>query len=210
MRRRVDQAGTALPQFDGDVARGSLAAGARGTATSSGKRAPAGSCNPASSGKSQQRSQEQSRAQYLTRAHEALSSGRYVEALRLLESCQKEGISSPEIAELMDFARQEADQSAQEQPSPGIAQTGAGVDDTGILSRCRRIAHSGRRGTGSGFPSFSAGRCSQTLQSLQREIDGLAANRRVLSTQEQYAEAHQVSGIAATVGSTFRVRFRLP
>jgi len=60
-------------------------------------------------GQISQRRQEQSLAQYLTRAHEALSSGKYVEALRLLESCQKEGISSPEIAELIDFARQEAD-----------------------------------------------------------------------------------------------------
>src|ERR1019366_5294530 len=59
-------------------------------------------------GQMSERHQEQARAQYLTRAHEALSGGRYVEALRLLETCQKQGISSPEIAELMDFARQEA------------------------------------------------------------------------------------------------------
>jgi hypothetical protein len=57
-----------------------------------------------------ERSLEQVRAQYLTRAHQALSNGRYAEALHLLESCQKEGIFSPEIAQLIDFARQEADQ----------------------------------------------------------------------------------------------------
>ena len=53
-------------------------------------------------GQISERSLEQSRAAYLTRAHEALSSGRHLEALRLLESCQKEGIFSPEIAELID------------------------------------------------------------------------------------------------------------
>ena len=61
-------------------------------------------------GQISERSLEQSRAEYLTRAHEALSNGRHLEALRLWESCQKEGIFSPEIAELMEFARQEADQ----------------------------------------------------------------------------------------------------
>jgi eukaryotic-like serine/threonine-protein kinase len=50
--------------------------------------------------------QEQNRAQYLTQAHEALSNCKYIEALRLLEACQKEGDSSPEIAELIDFVHQ--------------------------------------------------------------------------------------------------------
>lgn len=55
-----------------------------------------------------ERSQQQARSNFLTSAHQALSAGRYVEALRLLESCEKESGSSPEIAELIDFARQEA------------------------------------------------------------------------------------------------------
>jgi eukaryotic-like serine/threonine-protein kinase len=55
-----------------------------------------------------EQSQEKSRARYMAQAHDALSSGDYAGALTLLESCQKEGAFSPEIAELMDFARQEA------------------------------------------------------------------------------------------------------
>src|SRR5207248_4005058 len=43
---------------------------------------------------------EQARAEYMTRAHEALSSGKYAQAVRVLEDCQKQGILSPEIAEL--------------------------------------------------------------------------------------------------------------
>jgi hypothetical protein len=63
-----------------------------------------------------ERTQEQARAGYLQKAHEALSSGRYTEALRLLEKCQAEGNVSPEITELMDFARQEADRGLKNTP----------------------------------------------------------------------------------------------
>jgi eukaryotic-like serine/threonine-protein kinase len=63
-----------------------------------------------------ERTQEQARAGYLQKAHEALSSGRYAEALRLLEKCQAEGNVSPEITELMDFARQEADRGLKNTP----------------------------------------------------------------------------------------------
>ena len=63
-----------------------------------------------------ERTQEQARAGYLQKTHEALSSGRYTEALRLLEKCQAEGDVSPEITELMDFARQEADRGLKNTP----------------------------------------------------------------------------------------------
>ncbi|HET9409536.1 MAG TPA: protein kinase [Candidatus Sulfotelmatobacter sp.] len=57
-----------------------------------------------------EQNRERTRAHYLTRAHDALTSGNYLEAAGLLEACQKEGDFSPEIAELLEFARTEAQQ----------------------------------------------------------------------------------------------------
>ena len=69
-----------------------------------------------------ERTQERARGEYLQKAHEALSAGRYAEALRLLEAGQKEGIASPEINELMDFARQEADRGTKNTHIQGLLQ----------------------------------------------------------------------------------------
>jgi eukaryotic-like serine/threonine-protein kinase len=53
---------------------------------------------------------EDSRAWYLARAHEAMNSRHYSEAVKLLEGCHSEGIFSDEISELLDYARHEAEQ----------------------------------------------------------------------------------------------------
>lgn len=51
-------------------------------------------------------SREERRASYLKQAHKALSEGRFGEAVEVLEGCQGE-LQSPEIAELLEFARNE-------------------------------------------------------------------------------------------------------
>jgi serine/threonine-protein kinase len=50
---------------------------------------------------------DERRADYIGRAREALARKQFSEAIRLLELCEAEGIASPEILSLLDFARNE-------------------------------------------------------------------------------------------------------
>jgi serine/threonine-protein kinase len=50
---------------------------------------------------------DERRADYLARAREALAQKQFPEAVRMLELCDAEGIASPEILSLLDFARNE-------------------------------------------------------------------------------------------------------
>ncbi|HEY2860123.1 MAG TPA: protein kinase [Terracidiphilus sp.] len=50
---------------------------------------------------------DERRADYLARAREALARKQFSEAIRLMEMCDAEGIASPEILSLLDFARNE-------------------------------------------------------------------------------------------------------
>jgi len=51
---------------------------------------------------------EEARSRYMARAHEAIRSQRYREAVQVLEACHAEGILSDEITDLLEFARHEA------------------------------------------------------------------------------------------------------
>lgn len=51
---------------------------------------------------------EETRVRYLTLANEALNKRKYREAVRLLETCQAEGVFSDEMRGLLEFARHEA------------------------------------------------------------------------------------------------------
>jgi len=93
-----------------------------------------------------ERTQEKTRSNYLTGAHEAMSSGRYVDALRLLESCQQESGSSPEIAELIDFAAGSGPR-PEECRDSGTAPPGARLDVARGLRGCGATARSSPAGT---------------------------------------------------------------
>ncbi len=136
-----------------------------------------------------ERSLEQSRAQYLTRAHEALSSGRYVEAVRLLESCQKEGIFSPEIAELMDFARQEADQRLKNTQFQGLLREAQELMARESYSAVVELLTPISEEPGTASLLFLLEDARSRLQSLQRDIDASLQTVEVLTTQEHYLEA---------------------
>lgn len=135
-----------------------------------------------------QRRLELARAQYLTRAHEALSSGRYVEALRLLESCRREGISSPEITELIDVARQEADRRLNNSHLQGLlaqAQELMAQESYGaVVELLNPVAEE----PGAASLLFLLEDARNRLQSLQHEIDSSLQTAGILTTQEQYAE----------------------
>jgi tetratricopeptide (TPR) repeat protein len=136
-----------------------------------------------------ERSLEQSRAQYLTRAHEALSSGRYVEAVRLLESCQKEGVFSPEIAELMDFARQEADQRLKNTQFQGLLREAQELMARGSYGAVVDLLTPISEEPGTASLLFLLEDARSRMQSLQRDIDASLQTVEALTTQEHYLEA---------------------
>jgi hypothetical protein len=136
-----------------------------------------------------ERSVEQARSEYLTRAHEALSSGRYLEALRLLESCQKEGIFSPEIAELMDFARQEADQHLKTNQLRGLLRQAQELMTRGSYRAVVELLTPVREDPSAASLLFLLEDARNRLQLIQRDIDAALQAAEILTTQEQYAEA---------------------
>jgi hypothetical protein len=140
-------------------------------------------------GQISERSQEQSRAEYMTRAHEALSSGRYLEALRLLETCQKEGIYSPEIAELMEFARQEADHNLKTSQLRGLLQQAQELMTQGSYRAVVDLLTPVSEDPSAASLVFLLEDARSHLQSFQRDIDAALQTVEALTTQEQYAEA---------------------
>jgi hypothetical protein len=140
-------------------------------------------------GQMSERSLEQSRTHYLTRAHEALNTGRYVEALRLLESCQKEGISSPEIAELMDFARQEADQHLKTNQLRGLLRQTQDLMTRGSYREVVELLTPVSNDPAAASLLFLLEDARDRLQSLQRDIDASLQTVELLATHEQFAEA---------------------
>jgi hypothetical protein len=135
-----------------------------------------------------QRRLELARAQYLTRAHEALSSGRYVEALRLLESCQREGISSPEITELIEVARQEADRRLNNTYLQGLLRQAqelmAGESYGAVVELLNPVAEE----PGAASLLFLLEDARNRLQSHQHDIDASLQTADALAMAEQYAE----------------------
>jgi eukaryotic-like serine/threonine-protein kinase len=57
---------------------------------------------------------QEARAHFLAQAHDAINQRQYRQAVRLLETCQADGIFSGEIADLLEFARHEAEQQQRE------------------------------------------------------------------------------------------------
>jgi hypothetical protein len=135
------------------------------------------------------RSREQSRAEFLTRAHEALSTGKYLEALRLLESCQKEGIFSPEIAELMEFARQEADQHLKTSQLRGLLRQAQELMTQGSYRAVVDLLTPISEDPSAASLVFLLEDARGRLQALQRDVDGALQTVEVLATEEHYAEA---------------------
>jgi eukaryotic-like serine/threonine-protein kinase len=140
-------------------------------------------------GQISERSLEQSRAAYLTRAHEALSSGRHLEALRLLESCQKEGIFSPEIAELMEFARQEADQHLKTNQLRGLLRQAQEWMTRGSYRAVVELLTPVQEDPSAASLLFLLEDARNRLQSQQRDIDASMQTVEVLTRQQYYAEA---------------------
>jgi serine/threonine-protein kinase len=135
------------------------------------------------------RTQERARAGYLQKAHEALSSGRYTEALRLLEACQKEGIASPEITELMDFARQEADRGQKNAHIQGLLQRAQGLMTRGAYAEVVDLLGAVKREPETASLMYVLDDAKARLQSSERAVRSALQTAEALRNHEQYAEA---------------------
>ncbi len=134
------------------------------------------------------RNQEQSRAQYLTRAHDALSGGRYTEALRILEACQKEGLSSPEIVELIDFARQEADRGMRSSQIQALLRQAQALMSREAYGDVVALLTPIKEEQGAASLLFLLEDARNRMESRQREISTALQAAEALKNQEQYAE----------------------
>jgi len=134
-------------------------------------------------------SQEQARSQYLQRAHEALSKGNYIEALRLLESSQKEGIVSPEITELIDFARQEADRGQKNTQIQGLLRQAQDLMDRGAYADVVDLLGAIKQEPATASLTFLLDEARARLQSFQHSVDCALQAVEDLRRHEQYAEA---------------------
>jgi serine/threonine-protein kinase len=136
-----------------------------------------------------ERTQERARAEYLQRAHHALSAGQYSEALRVLETCQKEGIVSPEIGELMDFARQEADRGLKNTHIQGLLQQAQDLLAHGAYRQIVDLLGNIKSEPETASLMFVLEDARSRLQSFDRMIQSALQSAEALRTHEQYTEA---------------------
>lgn len=136
-----------------------------------------------------ERNLELSRAHYLTRAHEALSNGRYLEALQLLESCQKEGVFSSEIAELIEFARQEADHHLKNDQIRALLRQAQELMSRGCYRDVVNLLTPISEDPGAASLLFLLDDARNRVQSLQNDIEASLQTAEALATQEHYVEA---------------------
>jgi eukaryotic-like serine/threonine-protein kinase len=136
-----------------------------------------------------ERTQEQARSQYLQRAHEALSRGNYIEALRLLEACQKEGVVSPEITELIDFARQEADRGQRNSQIQALLSQAHDLMERGSYAEVVDLLSGVKQEPATASLTFLLDDARARLQSFQRTLDSALQAVEALCSHEQFPEA---------------------
>ena len=139
-----------------------------------------------------ERTQERARAAYLQKAHQALNAGQYSEALRMLETCQKQGIVSPEITELMDFARQEADRGLKNTHIQELMQQAQDLMARGAYNQIVDLLGHIKPEPETASLMFVLEDAKNRLQSFDRMIQSALQSAEVLRTREQYAEAVRV------------------
>jgi eukaryotic-like serine/threonine-protein kinase len=136
-----------------------------------------------------EQTQEKSRAQYLSRAHDALSSGDYAGALALLEACQKEGVFSPEIAELMEFAQQEAAAQQKKGRLQGLFNQAQELMANGAYDAVIELLLPFSQEAGAGSLQSLLEQARSQRDAFQSGIDASLQTVEGLTREEQFAEA---------------------
>lgn len=139
-----------------------------------------------------ERTQERARSHRLQRAHEALSRGNYVDALRLLEACQKEGVASPEITELIDFARQEADRGQKNTQIQALLGQAHDLMERGAYAEVVDLLSGIKQEPATASLTFLLDDARSRLQSLQGAVDSALSSAAALRDHELFAEAMQL------------------
>ena len=136
-----------------------------------------------------ERTQERTRAVYLQKAHEALSAGRYSEAMRVLQACQKEGILSPEIAELIDFARQEADRGHKNTHIQGLLQQAQDLMARSAYARVVDLLGPIKAEPETASLTLILEDARTRLESIEHTVQSALQSAEALRIHEQYLEA---------------------
>ena len=136
-----------------------------------------------------ERSQDRIRAHYLTRAHEALSREEYAEAVDLLESCQKEGLFSPEIAEMIEFARQEDTRRKKSSQIERLVRQAQEMMSRGSYGEVVELLSPWQSEAESSSLTFILADARRRFEAGRREIEAVFQTVTTLKDAEQYSEA---------------------
>lgn len=131
---------------------------------------------------------EQARVRYLTMANAALDRRQYREAVRLLETCQAEGVFSEEMRGLLDFARHEANREKRESVIDASLAQAQGLVTKGAYSEAIQLLESIVAKTDD-LALRSMLEKAQALQhGLQRKVAALSAEAAAFIREEQFDE----------------------
>jgi hypothetical protein len=130
--------------------------------------------------------------EYLSQAREALSGGRYGDAVRILEGCQAEGIATDEIGSLLEFAHHEEAEHRNEtlmRSRVARAQTliGESAYEEAILFLDEALHQSDDTAL-----RFLRDQALEGRESLQRQVEAGLANAARLARACKQAEAIQL------------------
>lgn len=129
------------------------------------------------------------RAHFLAQAHKAINQSQYRQAVRLLETCQADGIFSAEISELLEFARHEAEQQQQESLVETTFAEAQGLLAKGSYEAAIRLLEPVVQQTNDVSMRALLDKARSQEQALQQKIEAAMNAARELINGELYEEA---------------------
>jgi serine/threonine-protein kinase len=129
------------------------------------------------------------RAHFLAQAHTAINQSQYRQAVTLLETCQADGMFSAEITELLEFARQEAEQQQRESLVKTIFAEAQGLLAKGSYEAAIRLLEPVVQQTNDVSMRALLDKARSQEQALQQGIETVMNVVRELVHGELYEEA---------------------
>lgn len=129
------------------------------------------------------------REHFLAQAHEAIEQHQYRQAVRLLETCQADGIFSGEIAELLEFARHEAEQQRRESLVESSFAEAQGLLAKGAYAEAIRFLEPVVKQTNDVSMRALLDKARSHEQALQLKISDVLGASKELMKGELYEEA---------------------
>ncbi|MGA9389257.1 MAG: protein kinase [Candidatus Sulfotelmatobacter sp.] len=129
------------------------------------------------------------REHFLAQANKAISQSQYRQAVRLLETCQADGIVSAEISELLEFARHEAEQQERESLVETIYAEAQGLLAKGSYEAAIRLLEPVVQQTGDVSMRVLLDKARSQEQAVRQRIEAVMNAARELISVELYEEA---------------------